>query len=110
MSRFEDVDVDGSGEILFSEFVEWAMQLGMTDEQKAQFQKNKEERLEKQRTKFKPKKRLTAKQKKYQEMMENIKSLDDFPTGDSPEDEDARKKLFNDWEMTGNGELSLAEV
>ena len=42
--------------------------------------------------------------------MDNIKSLDNFPTGDSPEDENARKELFNAWEMTGNGELSLAEV
>ena len=42
--------------------------------------------------------------------MDQIHGLAEFPIGKNEEDEAKRKDLFSVWDVTGNGDLSLAEV
>eukprot|EP00494_Astrolonche_serrata_P024825 UN25085 len=133
--EFSAIDGNAGGQVLFNEFSDWALKKGLdydqsfdagdavmtpkTDEDRekerqAELAKEAEEaeakRKKKEAKEAKAKKRAAKKAKKLKQAAGLDKVMKLLPSGATDEDKSKRRKLFRDWDVSGNKSLSLAEI
>jgi len=113
-ATFSEIDTNGGGQVLFEEFCRWAMNKHLDydksfdeGESEAKLQEvsvDKEEGYEAYKVEN------DESEQRSEESIDLAKYASMLPVGRTHDETQRRHKMFNDMDVSGNGQLSLAEI